>query len=386
MKILLVASDNCNTSGAFLCMVQLAKHLKYDLNNDLRIVVPFEGSGSKLLKEIGIDFDVVYSPDWVSPSLIKHPLRALKSYYNFFKASKYESNILRYLNEYRPDIVHINTSWCFLFGKVAMKNNFPVVWQVQEFLYEDQGMHFINKNFSLKTFHNANVVATISNAINEKYLGYGLNNTKIVLDGLDVSKYYNESHLIFNNHKIVFLFVGGVGKKKGQFELLEWIGKYNNQNNIGDFEFRIVGGCTPKYKAMLEKISGKYNINNKVIIVGAKSNVMEEYLNSDIQFVNSKKEAFGRVTVEGILSGCCVLASNSGGSKEIIQNGINGYLYNQGDFISFSNTLSYVLENKKKVQKNIHNGQVITKNKFDSLRNAEDFFHIYKNIKEGNND
>ena len=381
MKILLVASDNSRTSGAFLCLVKLAIHLKYDFDNEVKVVVPFDGNGVDLLKENNIEYDTIYSPDWVSPKIITfHPRRVLASYYKFLNYKKCESIILNYLNKENPDVVHINTSWCFLFGKVAIENNFPCVWQIQEFLYEDQNMHFINKKFAINLFKKANVVATISKSIDEKYLGYGLKNTKIVLDGLDVNKYYNSEHKIFSKDKIAFLFIGGVCKKKGQFELLEWLGKYNLRNKIANFELRIVGNCSEKSKTELIKIANKYDIEQNLIIVGPKNNPMEEYMNADIQFVNSKKEAFGRVTVEGILAGCCVLASNSGGSNEIISNGKNGFLYEQGSYKDFEKTLNYVLNNKEKVSSMIQNGQNYTKAKFDSLRNAKEFNDIYTDV------
>ncbi len=382
MKILMVASDNYRFSGAFLCLVRLAVHLKYDLNNEVRVVVPFEGTGTELLKENDIDYDMVYSPNWVSSKLVcKNPCKPLFSYLKFFNYKKYEKNVLDYLNQFKPDVVHINTSWCFLFGKVAIKNGFHCVWQIQEFLYEDQNMHFINKRMAIKLLSKADVVATISNSINEKYLGYGLHNTKIILDGLYVDKYYDDHHKIFKDDIIKFLFIGGVSKKKGQFEFLEWLGKYSNENQMKNFELRIVGNCSDNSRDKLNKIAKKHHIENNVVIVGPKSNTMEEYLNADIQIVNSKKEAFGRVTVEGILAGCCVLASNSGGSNEIISNGKNGFLYEQGNYNDFAKKLTHVLENKESVKNMILSGQIYTKNKFDSLRNAQEFNDVYEEIR-----
>ena len=50
MKILLVSSDNNKTSGAFLCMIQLAIHLRDDFGESVQIVLPWRGDGEELLK------------------------------------------------------------------------------------------------------------------------------------------------------------------------------------------------------------------------------------------------------------------------------------------------------------------------------------------------
>ena len=41
----------------------------------------------------------------------------------------------------------------------------------------------------------------------------------------------------------------------------------------------------------------------------------------------SKNEAQGRVTIEAMFYGCPIIGFNSGGTKEIIKDGENGFLY-----------------------------------------------------------
>jgi glycosyltransferase involved in cell wall biosynthesis len=45
----------------------------------------------------------------------------------------------------------------------------------------------------------------------------------------------------------------------------------------------------------------------------------------------SRCEAFGRVTVEAMKLGLPVIAANTGGSLELVQHGINGFLYEWGN-------------------------------------------------------
>lgn len=381
MKILLVSSDNNKTSGAFLCMIQLAIHLRDDFGESVQIVLPWRGDGEELLKNKQLNYDIVETYDWVRPisvkSRIRHPLNEVR----FLFKNKQILRAKDYLLKIKPDIVHVNTSWCFAFGAAAELLGIPLIWHIQEFLNEDQRRTFINRKYALSILKRASKIITISKSLDEKYRFLGLKNTKIILDGLDVNYYADKSHHIFANEIVNFLLVGGVSNSKGQFQICEWLGKlYQDQLLPSKFVIRIIGSCSKSSKKRLLKIGTKYNISDKLLILGPKSDVRQEYALSDIQFVNSKCEAFGRVTVEGILSGLCVLATNSGGSPEIIQPGKNGFLYRPNNFNDFKDKLLYILSNKNKIKNLIPNAIDDAINSFSSLRHAREVYSLYCEI------
>ena len=63
----------------------------------------------------------------------------------------------------------------------------------------------------------------------------------------------------------------------------------------------------------------------------------------DILVLPSKSEAFGAVTNEALLAGCVVIVSDRCGSKCLIRNGINGYVYPFGSVSALSDA---ILESK----------------------------------------
>lgn len=66
---------------------------------------------------------------------------------------------------------------------------------------------------------------------------------------------------------------------------------------------------------------------------------------ADAILMCSKREAFGRVTVEGMLAGKPVIGANSGGTLELIQDGITGLLYTSGDPKALAEKIRYLYEN-----------------------------------------
>ena len=57
-----------------------------------------------------------------------------------------------------------------------------------------------------------------------------------------------------------------------------------------------------------------------------------------------KPEPFGRVTVEAMLQGCAVIATNHGGSPELVQDGVTGLLVTPGDPAALADAIEKLLK------------------------------------------
>ena len=81
-------------------------------------------------------------------------------------------------------------------------------------------------------------------------------------------------------------------------------------------------------KARIEELA----IGKNFHLVEYRQNVSEVYKALDIAVLPSKKpEPFGRVTVEAMMSECPVVATDHGGTSELIQHGITGLLIPPSD-------------------------------------------------------
>ncbi|HEU0126202.1 MAG TPA: glycosyltransferase, partial [Flavobacterium sp.] len=61
--------------------------------------------------------------------------------------------------------------------------------------------------------------------------------------------------------------------------------------------------------------------------------------------LSSVKETFGVVVIEALSMGLPVLASNCGGPEELIEDGVNGFIYDQLKQIDFETKLRQSYEN-----------------------------------------
>lgn len=83
----------------------------------------------------------------------------------------------------------------------------------------------------------------------------------------------------------------------------------------------------------------------------APENVPALLVNCDLHVTTSEKETRGLTILEAFAAGIPVLAPNSGGVVENIQDGRNGLLYTPGDRLDFVNKLKTLIENDSLRQK-----------------------------------
>ena len=84
-------------------------------------------------------------------------------------------------------------------------------------------------------------------------------------------------------------------------------------------------------------------------------------VNCDLHVTTSEKETRGLTILEALAAGIPVVAPNSGGVVENINNDYNGYLYQPGDRLDFCHKLKKLIENESLRQKMGERGKISLK-------------------------
>ena len=80
----------------------------------------------------------------------------------------------------------------------------------------------------------------------------------------------------------------------------------------------------------MKEVAKKKRITEQVSFLGFKKEVSEEYHGSDVVVMCSRDEGMGRVTVEAMSYGKPVIGFRSGATPELITDGVDGFLYENG--------------------------------------------------------
>ena len=85
---------------------------------------------------------------------------------------------------------------------------------------------------------------------------------------------------------------------------------------------------------------------------------------ADIILVCSRNEAFGRIILEAMLLRKPVIATNSGGTPELIKDGFNGLLYEVGNYHQLAEKIEYLIEHNHKMEELGEHGYAFAKKEF----------------------
>jgi glycosyltransferase involved in cell wall biosynthesis len=206
-----------------------------------------------------------------------------------------------------------------------------------------------------------------------KLLPYNLNNfiMPIALDhNIFYPEYISNKNLIdpkindFWNYKYKLLYVGRISNDKNVSLIIDLMKKLDK--NI--YAFLIIGDGPNKKDIIIEK--KKLDLNNIFILNNIDQTELRKYYsNVDFYISPSIYETMGFSTLEAIACGTITIGMNSIGTKNIITNGVNGFLVNNSEEIIYyinkinnnskikniikQNCLNYILDKtfKKSVDK-----------------------------------
>lgn len=256
------------------------------------------------------------------------------------------------LRKWKPDIVYSNTMTICTGAIVAQLLHRPHVWHLHELGYEDHGLTFdFGPRFSYKVI---NVLSTAciaaSQCIADHFVRY-VEPSKLTV--IYPSVHRNSQRVEIATRQIKSEAVPPrtqrlrciiVGKLSGGKRQEDAVAAMAMLQHMGiDVELLIVGGSNPGYRERLEAMVKKHNLQDRVLCTGFRD-PLPFVQSADIVLMCSTCEAFGRVTVEGLLAGKPVLAANSGASPELIQDGFNGLLYKMGDTEELAQKIRYLYE------------------------------------------
>lgn len=115
-------------------------------------------------------------------------------------------------------------------------------------------------------------------------------------------------------------------------------------------------GKTGSYYNEVNNYVKDHKLSDQIYFDGFKTKMNKYRSDMDIGIVASKSEAFGRVTVEGMLSNLAMIGADSAATSELITDNVTGLLYKNGDIDELAEKLVYLYKDRKKLKELAING------------------------------
>ncbi len=277
--------------------------------------------------------------------------------------------LTKYLKQEKFDCIHLHTPVAAIIGRIAafIAKVPVVVYTAHGFYFHDEMSHLKKKIFMLIEKiggYICNYVFTVSSedyktAIEEKIIPK--EKITFIGNGIDVDKYNIDTVLLKKSltqikkelniplDNVVVGIVGRMVREKGFVELAlaanEITKRYTN------VIFLFVGDTLQSdrdgVKIEIDRLIQKYNLQDKVIFTGDRSNIPELLATMDIFTLPSHREGMPLSLLEAMSMSKCTVATNIRGCREEVIDNITGFLVPVRDHLSLAGKIQYLIENPR---------------------------------------
>ena len=185
--------------------------------------------------------------------------------------------------------------------------------------------HIVASNFAKRAL-------LFNNVLNDKII--------LVPYGVDTEKFKPSKRKDSNSLNI--LYVGAFDQRKGIAQILNAAKEINKKDII----FNLVGGNVNKHNDLFIPFNQFVNFKGSV----PSSIINSIYAENDVFIFPSIGDGFGLVILEAMASGLPVIASRNCAGPDIIQDGYNGFLIDEGDCKSLKERILWFYDNPSMLQ------------------------------------
>lgn len=376
MNIMLVATNSDLFSGATRCLLEIAEGLtKHQIK--VVVVIPRKGDIEIELRRLNIRYYYVHEyHSWYTSDEHNENNFFLKKILNYKSILK----IVSIINREKIDLVHINALTAYTAAYAAVLTKKKLVWHIREFMEEDLNISFYNEKFSTSLINKSDRIIAISEPIRNKWTERFNSKFEVIPDGLPVSKYYISENDKKLGPTINIIIYGRIVEGKGQLTFFQAI-KHLLENTNHNVHCYWAGKIEDtEYYHAIKKFIRESQLDCFTTYLGEISDVRDMLADKSITCVCSTKEAFGRVTIESMLSRTLVVGSKSGATEYLIEHKKNGLLFSPGNYMELSKRLDEAISNQELYNRMINSAQDYALKEYSLEGNISRIVDVYEDL------
>jgi glycosyltransferase involved in cell wall biosynthesis len=335
---LLFLSHQGDLGGATSAMVEGIEAL-IARGHRAEVWMPDAGSMIAKLDALGAKRRVVTMPLWAST-------KGRKAWRLRWRTWRATAKLAESMRDAAPDLVVTNTMVLGVGALAAERAGLKHVWWIHEFGREDHGLEFAWGDASTATIMNRTTGRAIvnSDAVAAKYANF-LPREKIVrvyyrIDPVPAARVpdYEPSGAFH------LALPGSLNPQKGQGDAIAALTILARENKRPHLHF--FGEGAEGYTARLREAARDGGVEAQTHFHGHVRDLGARLAKADSVLVTSRNEAFGRVTVEALRAAVPVIASDAGGTRELIDDGKTGLLYPPGDGAALARQIVRLMDDR----------------------------------------
>ena len=331
IKVLFV-SHSAAMAGAENSLLLLLSNINMQ-RFEIIVLLPEYGPLNEQITLINIKTYIVPYKWWARVGNSKVLLGKIRGF-RFYLKKEISSlkKIIKIIKNEKIDIIYTNTSVISIGAIAAFITKRPHIWHIREIIPDNPDLKYFlpNKmilNFILK-YSNIVIANSKTTANQFKYNKLFDKKIRVVYNSVRNENILNNKTItndrIVNQDDWTVAVIGTFLKVKAQDDAIYAI--TIARQKIPNIKLLLVGDGDYNYKNYLKNIVSSLKLNNNVLFLGYRNDILEIMQNCKVILIPSLIESFGNVILEAMQCGVPVISTNNGGSNEIITNGINGLL------------------------------------------------------------
>jgi len=334
------------------------------------VAVPRQGVLKDKVKDLGIRVCTIESPWWVRCE--KDNIASML--YRVIKEIKISWKLRRIIRQKNIDAVYTNTIVNFTGALAASISKKPHIWHIREILDGNPDLHcsiphkllfkFILK-MSQKVIVNSNATAQQFQTLDKQ------NKIEVVYNSVDFDQFTPST--VFpeiegaTKENWLAAMVASLQERKAQGIAIRAI--KIARENIPDIKLLLIGEGFESYRRYLKKMVLDLDVSENVIFLGHRDDAMKILPYCKVLLATPLIEPFGRSAIEAMAASIPVIATNTGGLKEIVKNNETGYLVLPGDHAEIAEKIVELYRNPDKAKRMGEAGRKLARKMFDAEKN-----------------
>ncbi|MCZ7643900.1 MAG: glycosyltransferase family 4 protein [Planctomycetota bacterium] len=316
----------------------------------------------------------------VHPFLLAGQVRAL------FQASR---SIREVIKTHGIQLLHANTDSAALVAwEVSRETGLPMLWHCRDM----QPLGPLGRILA----HKASRAVAISDAVSEHLKKHGIpaRKIKVVKNGIDLLRFHSaeerpvarrraRAYLGIPDDAPLLIDIGGWVPWKRHELFMEALARIRMKHPqvrgllVGSDLFQQNAG----YARLLETRAQNLGLGDDALLVlQQREDVPDLLAASDLLVHPSDREPFGRVIAEAGAAGMPVVATDSGGKREIVKDGQTGLLTEPGDAAALAQACLDLIEDPARRNKMGEHARKRIRKYFDVHRTADELAELYEKV------
>lgn len=334
-RILLVHSAD-EAYGSDRVLVSVAKYLR-QTHAQVRALLPDDTSAGWLterLTEIGVEVRRgplgVARRRYLNKSNLPKYVVSLSTARRFVRAQ---------INAFDPEVVYLNTSALIIGAFLGRRDRWSIIWHVHEIIQHPRWLASLFRRLPLTADH----VIAVSEAVFRHLCGSADSSGRVTVlrNGIAPRALHAKPSL----PPLRVCFAGRLSEWKGYRVFLD---AAIELASLGEpIEFLIAGDPLPNEQwrtGEIESAVTRRALSSQIQVIGFHSDIPELFDSVHVVVVPSiLPDPLPTVVLEGMRSGCVVIAARHGGAVEMIEEGVSGFLVTPDDAGSLQQAILRVL-------------------------------------------